>query len=329
MAGAKKSVVDKSSIVTRKQAKSNVPSSSKQTPPTRPSSARSTPSTADGRINKLESELKLAVSKMMELESEMNLMKNQLIDQSRDVNSVLLNNSTFHNGPLDVQISERVDALSLKMETLESTMNKLVADFDKFAAALLKPNNEVDSLSRSPLFIDNTNAVPTTPTDDSTILPDPVGPGISGSSDVLPDNAMVAGSTPISADCVTVLPSPVGPGGCESSVGMTNSIPVAVSTSISASTASINSPRWKWFHLSSIVTLSPVMIMRYVSNKINNCQVRCYRLTPQNSRTFKVGVPYAVGNKLWASDFWPIGTIVRDFHIRKNFRKRRLIRSTT
>lgn len=91
----------------------------------------------------------------------------------------------------------------------------------------------------------------------------------------------------------------------------------------------LNKPKWKWFHLSSIVALTPEIIKRYVSNRLNNCTVKCFRLTFRDSRTFKVGVPSELGLNLWAPDFWPLGTIVRDFTVRKNFRSRQHTKTPT
>lgn len=77
--------------------------------------------------------------------------------------------------------------------------------------------------------------------------------------------------------------------------------------------------KWKWFHISSITPLSSSIVINYVSCKLNGSLVRCYSLTPRSSKIFKVGVPVNCGNVLFGSDFWPLGTVVRDFHVRKNF----------
>lgn len=81
-------------------------------------------------------------------------------------------------------------------------------------------------------------------------------------------------------------------------------------------------PKWKWFHVSAITTLTTEVVSKYVSTKLG-CNIRCFSLTPRNSRTFKVGVPVDMAKQLFNRNFWPIGTYVRDFQVRKNFRRRR------
>lgn len=124
MAGVKKkTVITLSSIVTRNKGKGV---ESTKTPPVRPVPTRTTPPTTESRIKNLENELRKAVSKFTKLESEMNLIKNQVIDQSREMNSVLLNNSTAPSGPTDThtQLSEKIDALTLRMDSMDTKNEK-------------------------------------------------------------------------------------------------------------------------------------------------------------------------------------------------------------
>lgn len=87
-------------------------------------------------------------------------------------------------------------------------------------------------------------------------------------------------------------------------------------------TSAPNSPtKWKWFHLSSFVTLTSQVIRDYLSVKLKTNEVRCFSLTPTNSKTYKVGVPVEKAKQLYDMNFWPIGTYVRDFDVRKNFQQ--------
>lgn len=78
-------------------------------------------------------------------------------------------------------------------------------------------------------------------------------------------------------------------------------------------------PKWKWFHVSSVVRLTSDTVRNYLVNKLNISEVRCFSLTPTNSKTYKVGVPVECARKLFDMSFWPVGTYVRDFDVRKNF----------
>lgn len=100
------------------------------------------------------------------------------------------------------------------------------------------------------------------------------------------------------------------------------SIPAVAQLSSQTPSTHRVTPKWRWFHLSSIVALSPEVVRNYVSTKLENPSVKCYRLTPQGSKTFEVGVPYASGQQLFRKSFWPIGTRVRDFHVCEDFRTR-------
>lgn len=105
----------------------------------------------------------------------------------------------------------------------------------------------------------------------------------------------------------------------------TNSTPPVNTTPLSAENPpqQPSAPKWKWFHISSIVPLTSDIIRNYISIKFGGVTVRCFSLTPRNSKTFKVGVPIGYAKQLFSSSFWPLGTYVRDFHTRKNFRQRR------
>lgn len=94
----------------------------------------------------------------------------------------------------------------------------------------------------------------------------------------------------------------------------------------------VREQKWKWFHLSSIVPLTVDHLRRWVSDRLGGCEIKCFSLTtPLNpySKTFKLGVPKALSNRLFSKTFWPVGTIVREFGIRKNFHMHRYINQLT
>lgn len=140
--------------------------------------------------------------------------------------------------------------------------------------------------------------------------------------DIIPSNSSLHTTTPI----VSSEQTPTASSSAFNSLP-TPTLNVTVNPASFASTPVADrpnhTPKWKWLHLSSIVTLTPEIIKIYVSKKLKNCPVKCFRLAFRNSKTFKVGVPFGTGNELWNNSFWPIGTIVRDFHVRRNFRMHR------
>lgn len=81
-------------------------------------------------------------------------------------------------------------------------------------------------------------------------------------------------------------------------------------------------PKWKWHHLSTIVPLTADYVRQWVSNRLGGAMVKCFSLTtPLNpcSKTFKLGVPVECSRRLYDKGFWPIGSVLRDFGVRKNF----------
>lgn len=68
-----------------------------------PSSRTNASSTTENRMKKLEAKVEQLFKSVEQLTSDMNVMKQQLIDQSRDVNSIILDGSVLQTPSTDFQ----------------------------------------------------------------------------------------------------------------------------------------------------------------------------------------------------------------------------------
>lgn len=250
--------------------------------------------TVETRLAKIELLLKSTVERLNAFETDLILIKQQVIEHTRDANSMLLDASVVASRDISKDDSTNKNgfpAMLRRLSVLESAFAELKGETEQVMCNVVTPvNNTVEPAN----LVADTDAV--LPTRNS------------------PPHVTING-TPLST------PAP------ETSI----TLPLAAEPTIPTMNSTTNheqspqrqlSPKWKWFHLSSLVALTPDIVKQYVSFKLNNGAVRCYSLTPQNSKTFKVGVPFEFGKRLFDKSFWPIGTQVRDFQVRKNFRMR-------
>lgn len=251
--------------------------------------------TTDQRLKNLEEALATAVEKISSLNDDVDLMKQQIIDQSRDVNSILLDNSSLPranaltNNDLQIKIDEILD----KINTLHTSLAETKLDLE-----VLKKERDDKSLN---LITKVDEITQTNYGDDNDDI------NLASSDDVV---------TPPEINVINI-----------NNNTTQNNIPVnpRLNYSNTPTQPTTTKQKWKWFHISSIVTLTSDIVRTYISTRLNGCKVRCYSLTPRNSKTFKVGVPPELSRRLFDKNFWPIGTCVRDFHVRKDFQKRHLI----
>lgn len=120
----------------------------------------------DKKVKSLEAQLKDAVARINELEGELKLVKNQIIEQSVNVNSVILNNTA---PSLDFQSSETANDMLKRIEYLENSLRDIINKPKHATVSNSNEKNIVDSLVRS-----NTTFIEINPT--VTSRPEPIGP---------------------------------------------------------------------------------------------------------------------------------------------------------
>lgn len=211
----------------------------------------------DQRLKNLETQVSVAFEKISSLATDVDLMKQQIIDQSRDVNSIILDGSmqtasSVHIQPLIDEISSRIAVIEQALASTQLGLEKLEVERNKSMHIINVTTDEITRASSDNNSFTVSNLVNAVDSNSDEVL-NVIGPSITQTETQLTR---------------------------EQNCSQPSSQPTL---------SQINGkPKWKWFHVSAITTLTTEMVRSYIAKNLGCNNVRCFSLTPRNSRTLKL-----------------------------------------